>query len=455
MSQRSTFSQPLKRKFAVVKKRRKRVEIEEKTEETKILEECNEDDFDIDRALESALDEKVYNLEKENDENRAASSSSNTSPTKESAPPPPAPKSAEEFSEWMRMYKENWKQDLNRKRRTRNDTPGSKRKKMKDGVNLKDKTLGQFIEEHASALKTDYWQILQVVENTKSPGSFLVWAIVGDQLQRMQVKVPRVIYINSRTEGILSDANAVKIANRTLPRRRQCFHLYKVTMEERDFIDNMKQLGQFLSRSDIEGVYETQVPLMFKFLINTGCVCKLNKMQSESGLQAGPNEYLMDQLQYKTAADCEYLEPNIANLKYKLVYLYHSFTGSRHLFGLFFTQSARAVVVVATPGNAPLDKFNFAKGLEAAAEEQKCPFIPEGFDIEFLRVQSRADAFRELDSEILRYQSETKKPTILIQQCAASLAEIYHHIPSLKSTFPVVSIASTAYDNQYPALQWL
>ena len=32
-----------------------------------------------------------------------------------------------------------------------------------------------------------------------------------------------------------------------------------------------------LSTSDVEGIYETQVPLEFRVLVHLGCVCKVGK----------------------------------------------------------------------------------------------------------------------------------------------------------------------------------
>jgi len=46
-------------------------------------------------------------------------------------------------------------------------------------------------------------------------------------------------------------------------------------MNEEDFIKSYSNFDYFLTNPDIEGVYESKLPLDFKLITNLGCIWKL------------------------------------------------------------------------------------------------------------------------------------------------------------------------------------
>lgn len=491
VSQASSFQSPLKQRFARVKRRTRRpppVVAVEGAPDTKM---DVDDDFDIDRAMASDSDGGDKKVPSSPDTHGAGPSSSQESgggsgggsggdsggsrggtPSKENVPStgnaqstedvekaPPSPTNPKEYQAWLKFHSREW----SRKRRQRavnaQSTTDLAQKKMRGGdggpITL-DKAggLSAYVRLHADAVRNEEWQIVQVAETRREPGLFRVWALIGGNLRSVMVRVPRVIYINSRTQGAVQGMGAAKIASRTLPRRRECLNLYEVKMEEREFVANMKQLGQFLARPEIEGVYETQVPLMFKFLKDVGCVCQF---RGDSQKAMGPaGEVSFDELQYKTTDKADYLDPNPSRLKLQLVYLYQSFTGSRGVFGVFFTDSARARVVVVSPGRAPIDKFNFKRGLSEAVEAANgCPMIPPDMAFDVVRAESIEQGWAEVADALSEYRGEAKRSAVLLSQCSNGLDDLYSQIPTLRTAMPVVPIAASSFDGQYPALQWL
>ena len=79
------------------------------------------------------------------------------------------------------------------------------------------------------------------------------------------------------------------------------------------------EINADLSSPDIEGVYETQVPLEFRALVALGCVCTVNRdvVRELGGRET--DSFELDQLDFRTLAQYSYLPPN--SIKY--VYLYH------------------------------------------------------------------------------------------------------------------------------------
>lgn len=141
--------------------------------------------------------------------------------------------------------------------------------------------LGHYFAQHALAIKRNYWQIVQIAQ-TDTPGYFTAWVFTDDHnMQKVTVRVPRVIYVNTREPDVAGLRNG-KPVERLLPRGRKAINLYEVrmlaatpqsagystvtdihtrqiSMEETRYLRYSKQLADFLTHSQVEGVYETQV----------------------------------------------------------------------------------------------------------------------------------------------------------------------------------------------------
>jgi hypothetical protein len=87
------------------------------------------------------------------------------------------------------------------------------------------------------------------------------------------VHVPRIFLVNMRTPR---DDKGRRV-ERTLPRARPCLHLYEVRQSEAEWQETSKELTHFLHEPNVEGVYETRVSLAFRFLMEIGCVARVNK----------------------------------------------------------------------------------------------------------------------------------------------------------------------------------
>lgn len=86
----------------------------------------------------------------------------------------------------------------------------------------------------------------------------------------------------------------------------------------------------------VEGVYERQVPLLFRALLKLGCACKV--LTSSGNLDT----FSLDDLEMITIRN--YLPPD----SMKHLYLYHhkALTGSRQMYALFLTPIKKALIIV-------------------------------------------------------------------------------------------------------------
>lgn len=54
-------------------------------------------------------------------------------------------------------------------------------------------------------------------------------------------------------------------------------NLYEYSVPEDVYQEHINEISADLSSPDIEGVYETQVPLVFRALVKLGCVTMVNR----------------------------------------------------------------------------------------------------------------------------------------------------------------------------------
>ena len=116
-------------------------------------------------------------------------------------------------------------------------------------------------------------------------------------------------------------------------------------------------MSSYFTQPDVEGVYETQVPLEWRAVVEMGCVCVVNPAVAKKRSLARTEAFTLDDFDFKTTAECAYLPTRDA---FHRIFFYHSQTGQRHVFGVFFSNSSTVQIVVVDPGrNEPLVFFFF------------------------------------------------------------------------------------------------
>lgn len=62
-----------------------------------------------------------------------------------------------------------------------------------------------------------------------------------------------------------------------------------------------------MSRPEIEGIYETQMSLEFRAILQLGCVCTVDPKAART-MADGADTFALDQLEYKSVAVQSYLK---------------------------------------------------------------------------------------------------------------------------------------------------
>ncbi|CAH2294920.1 DNA polymerase epsilon catalytic subunit A [Pelobates cultripes] len=369
-------------------------------------------------------------------------------------PPPPLGTTKEERIVWLRYHKKKWELQA-RQRKER-----QKKRRLADGDaapgaggvvrETQAAGLGSFLRRTARSILDMPWQIVQIGESSQ-PGLFRLWAVIGSDLHCIKLSIPRVFYVNQRVPKP-EEGSVYRKVNRILPRSNPVYHLYEYTVPEDMYQEHINEINADLSAPDIEGVYETQVPLLLRAVTKLGCVCMVNKqlIRHLSGREAETFE--LDHLEMKSLAQYSYLEPG----SIRHIYLYHNSQGNKALFGLFIpSQRKSAVFVVDTVRSNQMPNLSSMYTAERTAMLERVDselLPPEKHVFEVRAETDLKTVYRAIQRLLLSYKDERRGPTLIAMQSNWPWKRLAGGMPVLEE-FPLVPVRVTD-DISYSVLDW-
>ncbi|XP_030957704.1 DNA polymerase epsilon catalytic subunit A-like isoform X2 [Quercus lobata] len=358
-----------------------------------------------------------------------------------------------DYRGWLELKKRKWKDTLERRKRQRLSNSRTPRRGkgvlevLGDVTNHKDTQgrsgVSSYFKRHEASLTRCHWQIIQLVPS--SDGQFFAWVVLEGIMLKIPMTVPRVFYLNSKapvTEEFLG-----RRVSKILPHGRRSFNLYEVIIDEDQFRKYSKKLAALLADPEVEGIYETKVPLEFNAILQIGCVCKVDKTAKKRNIQ---DAWSLSELHMKTTTECSYLEQSIS-----FFYLYHSISEGRAIYIGYFPASRTISVVVVNPyQNKDLSpsflEKQFREACQALSVEPPPPRNGVIFKVDY--VGYIKDAEKILQREINEYRHEHHGPTIAVIECP-NAQSMKSGIRALDD-FPCVTIPSNARDSHYQVLGW-
>ncbi|KAM1255671.1 hypothetical protein ACFX1Q_029918 [Malus domestica] len=364
-----------------------------------------------------------------------------------------------DYHGWLETKKRKWKDTLDRRKKQRlNDARSAHHANIEllGGGRNKKGTQGKigvnsYFRRHEEALTRCHWQILQLVPSSQGD-QFYAWVVIEGIMLKIPVTVPRVFYINSKApiekifNKISEEIPPVKDVKKALPHGRRIYNLYEATIDEGQFRTIRKRLAALLGDPEVEGIYETKVPLEFNAIIQIGCVCKVDKTAKKRNVQDG---WSVSELHMKTTTECSYLDQSIS-----FFYLYQSTSEGRAIYIAYFPSSTTIKVVVVNPyQNKDLSPSFLEKLFRDACQTLSVQPPPRnGIIIKVDYVGFVKDAETVLHRLINEYRHEYPGPTIAVIECP-NFQMMKSGIGALDD-FPCVSIPSNARDSLYQVLGW-
>ncbi|PHT35292.1 DNA polymerase epsilon catalytic subunit B [Capsicum baccatum] len=356
-----------------------------------------------------------------------------------------------DYHGWLQQKKRKWKEIREERKRQRLDTSrtvnhvNGSADMLHSMVNRKrpGKTgVSSYFERHELALTRSHWQIVQL-EPTSQHGQFFAWVVVEGVMHKIPVTVPRVFYLNSKAP--ITEEFPGRRVNKILPHGCHSYNLIEVTIDEDQFKSESKKLAAHLADPEVEGIYETKVPLEFSAILQMGCVCKVDKATKKRNPQDG---WSLSELHMKTTAECPYLDQSIA-----FFYLYHSASDVRAIYVGHFPASKMIHVVVVNPfQNKELSPHILERHFYEACQTLSGQPITQKDGVSFKvdYVGYIKDAERILQRTI--NENRHHGPAVAMIECPNAHL-LKSGIRALED-FPCISIPCNARDSQYQALGW-
>ena len=393
------------------------------------------------------------------------------------------------FQAWLESKKKEWGFSAKRKRNipdVRNRSDSGKMKKQRRTIG----TMSGYIRDAASSLASFEWHIVEIRElsssengfSTSSSGDFVVWVMLGNgSLQKLQVSMPRTIYLNCREKinEITSKMLTVRLVEKFLPHNKTSNYLYEVTIPEHTF--QRKDWIQKVVRSPenantVESFYEMNSPLSLKSVMHLGCICRANLSLKEKNTnyqlsdlkrveKPTEGEYLHEKLSYKRIVFHERLQ-NSSKIGLVAIFIQDETDQNVNIFNL----TAKCHVWVVKPGSKQGQRNISTKSCESMFSQllgQVLQLSTGEIDSEYTRlspdshckmqvltfVDEEMDAFRGAHDVLNSYSQDNNGPTFLLVDSNREISQLRKSVPSCNS-FPLITVPSPPGITTLPAINW-
>ncbi|PWW72129.1 DUF1744-domain-containing protein [Tuber magnatum] len=359
------------------------------------------------------------------------------------------PSITEDYRGWLQYQKKKWK--IQKHARTR------RRQLFGDRSSLQADSIGGFFRNQTEFMLSNTWEILQL-RPTDMPGEVRAFVLVGRKIITLKIKVPRQIFINFKNEelpDVTVQGCIVERVNHTLPNGHPSGNLFKLVVPEDTYLSEQKAFSITFSHASVEGVYETQVPMSIRVLLELGNSCTFDESQRGvlgKGLDQG---FALSSLKSKETKS-PYLQ--IGGMDY--LFLYHVVAGDRQVFGLFPPGGEAHVIVYnktrEVQGLPNMDKIyaeQFIRRMEAANGPRDSMIeYPATLHFQTTYVNTKKKLEKGLTELLKKIRSEESKPTTLVIQSPQRRTLV--DTMSILNEFPILALRSDPSDSNLPPLGW-
>ncbi|KAH9904372.1 DNA polymerase family B [Xylariomycetidae sp. FL2044] len=362
------------------------------------------------------------------------------------------PSPSEDYPAFLEYQKQKWKIQKQARIRRRH-LFGDRRGNV--GSNIQ-----QTFRNQAEVTFRNTWQLLQL-RATDSPGIVTAYVLIDAKVHAVKIKVHRQVFLNMKGKDLPDievEGCEVEQVNHTLPNGHSSTHLFKITVPEEIYFAEGDKFSMLFNHPSVEGVYEKQVPLDLRAVLQLGNLCTIDENQPGvlgKGLEHGFDLIsLMRPLKPKP-----YLDAN------PLAYLYisHITSGERQIFGLFSTTSDQAHIVILqkskdTNQDLPNITKIYGEMLARRSQEaegtnwQECFEYQEKLNFKVTQVTTRRKVHLEIGDLVKKMRKDESKPIMLVIQ-SSQRNQLVHDVPIL-SDFPILPLRYDQADSSLPPLGW-
>jgi DNA polymerase epsilon subunit 1 len=318
----------------------------------------------------------------------------------------------------------------------------------------------QTFRNQAEVTYRNTWQLLQL-KVTDTPGIVTAYVLIDAKIHTLRINVPRQVFLNLKSKDLPDievEGCQVEQVNHTLPNGHSSVHLFKLTVPEDIYFNEAEKFTLLFNHPSVEGVYEKQLPLNMRAVLQLGNLCTIDESQPGvlgKGLETG---FDLSSL-IRPHKPRKYLE--MAQMAY--IYISHISSGERQIFGIFSTTGDQAHIVIQHKNkDAGQDLPNITKlysELLARRKEeeegdgwQACFQYQDKVNFKITQVTTRRKAFLEVGDIVRKMKKDETRPTMMVIQ-SSQRNLLVHDIPVL-GEFPVLPLKYDQADASLPPLGW-
>ncbi|KAJ9148528.1 DNA polymerase epsilon catalytic subunit [Pleurostoma richardsiae] len=362
------------------------------------------------------------------------------------------PSPSEDYSAFLEYQKKKWKIQKQARIRRRH-LFGDRRGQMQNNIQ-------QTFRNQAEMTFRNTWQLLQL-RTTDNPGIVTAFVLIDHKIHTLKIKVPRQVYLNLKSKDLPDievEGCHVEQVSHTLPNGHSSVHLFKLTVPEDIYFAEADKFDLLFNHPSVEGVYEKQVPLNIRAVLQLGNLCTID--QSQPGVLGRGLDQGFDLPSLKRPSKPKaYLDGT--SMAY--IYLSHISSGDRQIFGLFSTSSDQAHVVILhknrdsgqdLPNVTRLYSDLLARRTQEAdgTNWQDCFPYQEKLNFKITQVTTRRKAFLEIGDIVKKMKKDESKPLMMVIQ-SSQRNLLVHDIPIL-GEMPVLPLKYNVEDSSLPPLGW-
>ncbi|ODQ63222.1 DNA polymerase epsilon catalytic subunit A [Nadsonia fulvescens var. elongata DSM 6958] len=359
------------------------------------------------------------------------------------------PSPDDDYPAWIKYQKIKWKIQYQARERRRH-LFGANAENMGNG------TVSSLLRNKTQQVFSNSWQVLQV-RSTETPGEIKVSVLINDRIQNVKVVVPKKIIVNFKSDnlpdGVIPGCHVEKI-NSLMPNGHSSAHLFRLTMPELTYLEEMEKPDTILKHSSVAGLFESQISATTRMVLNVGVECKLDDSKPGllgHGLEHGFN---IDTLVSTNSSGSDFLSRGA--LSY--LYLFHIAASDFQVFSLIPTWSEKAYVFVlrpslrsqSLPNLTKLYAEQFAAKAETLNKTKHIFEYVENVQFEETYFDDINKLYKKLNSACEKLQSEKGTHTILVLQ-SPTTEKLKKTIRSINE-FPILGLRAT--DLKVPSLGW-
>jgi DNA polymerase epsilon subunit 1 len=366
--------------------------------------------------------------------------------------PSKMPPITQDYKGWLAYQKQKWKLQKQARIRRR-QLFGDRRTDAADAI-------GTYFRNQAEMVFISTWQLIQLRE-TETPGEVQAFILVDKKIHTLKVVVPRTIYLNLKVDDLpditIDGCKVEAVPSHTLPNGHPSVHLFKLTLPEQLYRTESKKVRMIINHPSVEGVYEQNLPLNIRAVLELGNTCTFDDTQRGvlgKGLDYGFDLSTLRQVKSKT--------PYLHQSMISYIYFCHIIMSDRQVFALFSTSTSQAYFIVLNrardesfPNINRIYQELFEKRLQDNDGMPWQDHLEYPTDVQFKvsMMTSRRKAHIEVSDVLKRLRQEEKdKPLVLVVQ-SQQVNMLSHEIPVMKD-LPILSMKPDESDKQLPPLGW-